>query len=233
MNFSNVSQGKITLEERLKNISFLRALYTLFAFELLVSVIWTSFAFAYYHPLGAGIQKYWQIAIVTGILCLILILVAFFVRVVQSLPINIIIYVLFTLCFMHFSSWLALIDPTILVYYALWLLLAVAIGFAIYAWSTNTSTNSIVTIMITVISALIIFVVFLIFTDVVFIGLLLVLLAVIVYGFYLNYDVRKMVTGGIADFSREDPWTGAVKIWIESLFVFCRFIELLGRSCCK
>ena len=62
---------------------------------------------------------------------------------------------------------------------------------------------------------------------------LLVLLAVLIYGCYLNYDIRKVVRGGIHDYTREDPWSGAVRIWVESLFVFCRFIELLGRSCCK
>jgi len=233
MNVSNVSTGRVTFEERQRNLYFLKVLYTLVAITLLVTVIWTSFALAYYDPFGNGIQRYWEVAIATGALCLILLLVAFFVPAAQQIPISIVVYVLFTLCFMHFFSWLALVDPSRLVYYALWLLLAIAIAYAIYAWATSTYMNSLISILITGIAALLVFVAFLIFSNVSFLGLLLVLLGVMVYGFYMNYDIRKMVRGGIQDYSREDPWSGAVRIWLESVFVFCRFIELLGRSCCK
>ena len=233
MNISNISAGKVTFEERQKNLLFLRTLYTLFAIELLVAVIWTSFAIGFYDEFGLGIFTYWQVAIVSGSLCLIFILLAFLLPVVQRTPLSIVLYILFTLCFMHFTSWLALIDHSSLVYYALWLILAVAIAYAIYAWSTSTYSNTIISILITGISTLLVFVGFLIFSHVSFLGLLLVLLAVLIFGFYLNYDVRKMVRGGIQDYSREDPWSGAVRIWLESVFVFCRLIELIGRSCCK
>lgn len=233
MNVSNVSTARVTLEERQRNLYFLKVLYTLFAITLIITVIWTSFALGFYDEFGNGIQRYWEVAIATGVLCLILLAVAFFVPAAQQIPISIVVYVLFTLCFMHFASWLALIDPTRLVYYALWLLMAIGIAYAIYAWATTTYMNSLISIMITGIACLLVFVGFLIFSNVNFLGLLLVLLGVMVYGFYINYDIRKMVRGGIQDYSREDPWSGAVRIWLESVFVFCRFIELLGRSCCK
>ena len=233
MNTSNVSAGKVTYEERQRNLNFLRILYTLFSIELLVTVIWTSFALSYFDDFGHGIKAYWEVAIVTGVLCLIFILLATFVPFAQKIPISIVIYVLFTLCFMHFASWLALIDPTHLVYYALWLLLAIGIAYSIYAWSTSTYLNTMISILITGVAGLLVFVGFLIFSNVSFLGLLLVLLGVLIYGCYLNYDIRKMVRGGIQDYSREDPWSGAVRIWLESVFVFCRFIELIGRSCCK
>ena len=233
MNISNVSAGKVTYEERQRNLSFLRYLYVLFAIELLIAVIWTSFALCYPEPFGNGIKTYWQVAIVTGVICLLCILIAMFLPFAQKIPLSIVIYIIFTLCFMHFSSWLALIDPTYLVYYALWLLLAIAVAYAIYAWSTSIYMNTMISIMITGVACLIVFVAFLIFSNVNFLGLLLVLLGSLIYGFYLNYDIRKIVRGGISDYSREDPWSGAVRIWLESVFVFCRFIELLGRSCCK
>ena len=233
MNLSNISNGKISYEERQKNLSFLRQLYSLFALELLIAVVWTSFALSYYAEFGDGIRRWWEFAIVSGVLCLLLILVSFLFQFVRSFPINVVVYLLFTFSFMHFASWLSLIDHTLLVYYALWLLLFVAIGFAIYAWSTNTYMNTMISILVIVASTLVVFTAFLIFSEIRFLGLLLVLLAVIIYGFYLNYDVRKMVRGGVYEYAREDPWTGAVRIWAEGLLVFARFIELLGRGCCK
>ena len=219
-------------EDRAKSLSFLRMMYTLFALELLIAIIWTSFALAY-PEFGDGIVHWWEFAIVTGVLCLILILVATLVPAVRNAPINIVIYALFTICFMHFVSYLCLVDPSFLVYYVLWLIFAVAVGFAVYAWSVPERTNTLISIMVVMISCMLVFVVFLIFTEISFLGLLLCLLAVLVFGFYLNYDVRKMVRGGIYEYSVDDPFTGAVRIWLESVLVFCRFIELLGRGCCK
>lgn len=232
MNLSTLS-ARTSPEDRAKNINFLRVLYSLFALQLLIAIIWTSFALSYYDKFGRGIERWWQFAIVTGVLCLILILASILVPALRRFPIGAAIYAVFTLCFMHFVSYLCLIDKSYLVYYALWLLFAVAVGFAIYAWSLTDRVNTLISIMVVMGSALLIFIVFLIFTEIKFIGLLLVLLGVLVFGFYLNYDVRRMVRGGIAEYSTDDPYTGAVRIWLEAVLVFCRFIELLGRGCCK
>lgn len=232
MNLSTLS-GRTSPEDRAKNINFLRMLYTLFAAELLVAVIWTSFALSYYDNFGKGIEKWWEFAIATGVLCLVLILASIIVPALRKFPVGAAIYGIFTICFMHFVSYLCLVDKTHLAYYGLWLLFAVAIGFAIYAWSLVDRTNTLVSILVVTSSSLLIFLTFLIFTQIRFLWLLLVLLGVLVFGFYLNYDVRKMVKGGVAEYTTDDPYTGAVRIWLESVLVFCRFIELLGRGCCK
>lgn len=232
MNLSTLS-ARTSPEDRAKNINFLRLLYTLFAAQLLIAIIWTSFALSYYEKFGSGIERYWQIAIVTGVICLILILASILVPALRRFPIGAAIYLVFTLCFMHFVSYLVLIDKSYLVYYALWLLFAVAVGFMIYAYSLLERSSTLISIMVVTASAILIYLVFLIFTQIKFIGLLLVLLGVLVFGFYLNYDVRKMVRGGIAEYSTDDPYTGAVRIWLEAVLVFCRFVELLGRGCCK
>ena len=232
MNLSTLS-GRTTPEERAKNINFLRMLYMLFAFQLLIALIWTSFALSYYDKFGKGIERWWEFAIVTGVISLILILATIILPELRKFPIGAAIYAVFTICFMHFISYLCLIDKSFLVYYALWLFFAVAVGFVIYSWSLTTKTNSLISIMVVATSCLLIFITFLIFSEIKFIGLLLVLLGVLVFGFYLNYDVRKMIRGGIAEYTTDDPYTGAIRIWLESFLVFCRFVELLGRGCCK
>ena len=232
MNLSNISSGPINVEDRRKNVNFIRMLYTLFAIELLIALVWTSLALSY-DNFGKGIQRWWEFAIVTGVICLVLILVCLFVPAVRKSPVNIVVYAIFTICFMHFISYVCLEDKSRLVYYALWLLFAVAVGYAIYAWSTSTYMSTLFSLMVVSTACLLVFVGFLIFSDVNFIGLLLVLLAVLVFGFYLNYDVRRMVRGGLYEYGHDDPFTGAVRIWAESVMVFCRFVELLGRGCCN
>ena len=46
-------------------------------------------------------------------------------------------------------------------------------------------------------ASLLVFSLFLIFSEINFVGMLLILLVLIVFGFYLNYDVRKMVSSGM------------------------------------
>ncbi len=233
MNLSDYQTGDVTVENRRKHINFLRMLYTLFAIELLVALIWTSFAIAYYKDFGAGIVHWWEFAIVTGVLCLVLILVSFFIPAVRKTPINIAIYAIFTICFMHFISYVCLVDKSRLVYYALWLLFAIACGFAIYAWSISSYMDTMICIIIVFLSAFLVFLAFLVFSEVVFIGLLFVLLACVVFGFYMNYNVNKMVRTGFNEYAAEDPFTGAVRIWIESCLVVCRLAEMLINGCCK
>ena len=168
MNISNIPAGKVTFEERQKNLTFLKTLYTLFAIEILIAVIWTSFALGFFEDFGKGILAYWEVAIVTGCLCLIFILIAFLVPIFQRIPACIILYILFTLCFMHFTSWLSLVDSSCLVYYSLWLLLGVSVAYAIYAWATSANMNTMISILITGVATLLVFVGFLIFSDVYF-----------------------------------------------------------------
>lgn len=80
MNLSTISSGKITPEERGKNLTFIRLLYTLFSIELLIALIWTSFAYSYYEPFGRGIETHWWWAIFSGSICLILIILTMFVN---------------------------------------------------------------------------------------------------------------------------------------------------------
>lgn len=87
------------------------------------------------------------------------------------------------------------------------------------------------------VSCLIVFLLFLIFSDLTFFWLLLILIPVMIYGFYLNHDIRKVVSSSshlqvrsrVHDHVREDPFAGAVRVWLESVLVFCRLAELLGR----
>ena len=233
MNLSNISSSRIGPEERSKNLSFIWTLYSLFAVELIVAIIWTSFALSYYDKFGSGIVDCWWVAIVTGSICLILILLTLFLNSLRNPPYNLVIYSIFILCFMHFVSYLCVCDSSYLVYYCLWLLLGIALGFSLYAWSTKTYMHALFSLNAVVISSLLIFVIFLIFTEIDFLGLLLVLIVTMIIGFYLNYDVRRMIRGGLYDYGDDDPWTGAVRIWAEGVLVFCRFFELLGRGCCK
>lgn len=69
---------------------------------------------------------------------------------------------------------------------------------------------------------------FLIWSELTVVTIVVTWLTVVVWAFYLNYDIRRMVRGHLYDNLAEDAWSGAVRIWLEVLFVFCRLIELIG-----
>lgn len=229
---SNKSFSKLHVDEKADHVPKVRMLYTLFAVQLIITLVWASFALGYMDPLGNGIAKHWWVALITGIIALVILLALLFVPKLRTPPLSMVMYLVFTLCFMYTIGYFCVIDKTYLVYYALWLITAVAIGYAIYSWAAPNGMSTMIAMMVVLFSCLIVFLMFLIFTSISFIGLTLVLLAVLIFGFYLHYDVRKVIKGGIRDYNRDDPFAGAVTIWAEGLLVFFRFFELLGRACC-
>jgi len=77
------------------------------------------------------------------------------------------------------------------------------------------------------------FQIFLIWSDISIIWLSLIMLVIIGFGFYINNDVVRMVRAAICDTETENPFLAAVRIWVESLLVFCRMIELIGNIFCR
>ncbi len=73
MNLSNISSGPINAEDRKRNLTFIRLLYAFLAIQLLVALIYSSLALTYFPD---WTTRWWWIAIVTGVLALILLLVA-------------------------------------------------------------------------------------------------------------------------------------------------------------
>jgi len=54
------------------------------------------------------------------------------------------------------------------------------------------------------------------------------MLLVMAFGFYINNDLVKMVRAGIFEPMSESRYLAAVRVWIETILVFCRMIELIG-----
>ena len=135
MDASIASLNRSTFEERQKNISYLRTLYFLFALQLVIAALWSLFSLHYFPNVGAWIVKHWWIALIAGIICVLLLLFAFFSPASRQSPINLAVYAIFTLCFAYVWSYFVNKDvKNRYVWYVLLMLTAIAIGFAVYAW---------------------------------------------------------------------------------------------------
>lgn len=132
-----------------------------------------------------------------------------------------------------FCGYATCADKTLLFYYGLWLLTAIALGLAIYAFCNDYYMDIFTTMIVVVGVSLVVLIAFIICTDVDIFLLTLVTIPIIVFGCFLAYDMRTNVRSSLFDHDEEDPVSGAVRIWIESVLVFCRFGELVGKMFTK
>ena len=229
MDSSGLSLNKSTFEERQRNLSYIRVLYLLLSVELILALLWSSFCLNYWEELGGPIVHWWEFGLVAAILCVILILVTLFLKITQKFPINWVVYIIFTLAFAHLCAFLSCWDETRLFYYGLWVLTAITFALAVYAFCSNYYMETIPTILIVFASASLVLVGFIVFTEMSVFLLILVFVPVAVFGVYLAYDTRRSVRNSLFDTEDEDPVSGAVRIWIETVLVFCRLGELVGN----
>lgn len=229
MDSSGLSLNKSTFEERQRNLSYIRVLYLLLSAELILALIWSSFCLNYWEELGKEIVNWWEFGLAAAILCVLLIIITLFLKITQKFPINWVIYILFTLSFAHLCAFLSCWDKSRLFYFALWLMTAITFALFIYAFCSNYYMETIPTILIVFGSAAAVLVAFIVFTQMSVFLLILVFVPVSIFGVYLAYDTRRSVRNSLFDTEEEDPVSGAVRIWIETVLVFCRLGELIGN----
>lgn len=135
MDVSSISLNRSTFEQRHKNVGYQRALYCLFALSLLFTLLWSSMVLGL-ENLNSWVLTNWGWALAAGILAAILLLVATFVSAARQSPLNLVVYLLFTIFFAYAIGYLCARDWVSgwqVAYYMLWILTAIAVAFAIYA----------------------------------------------------------------------------------------------------
>lgn len=230
MDISSSHLNTSTIQERKQGLAYQKILYVLVAIELIVALVWTSFALWYYDRLGGPILHWWEFGLVAGLLALLLILIAFFVSAIRKFPINWVIYILFTLAFAHFICFLNTLDYTQLLYFALWVLTAIISAFALYSLLSTTYLPIIESFLISFGVATVVLIAFIVFTSHSLYLLILVAVATAVLGFYYAFSLRTATRFSNFDNFEEDPVSGAVRYWIDGALVGCRFFEMFGRS---
>ena len=89
------------------------------------------------------------------------------------------------------------------------------------------------TLLIVVSCALAVLIAFILCSQLDIFLMILVTFPLVVFGCYLAYDMKTNVRSHMFDHEEEDPVSGAVRIWMESVLVFCRFGEMTGKMFTK
>lgn len=228
MDTSIYSVDRSGFEDRQKNILYLRRFYTFLNVELLLTFVWASCAHYWYGDFGKHLYDLWYIALATGIVAGLLILVSFFTPNMKGAAGPGFIYVLFTLCFMYTFGYLSLSDRSYLVFYTITCLWFTTWALAIYSTCNSSYMSAVSGIFYIVGANAFAFQLFLIFTDLDILWLVVVMLAIIAFGFYINSNVVGMVRRHVFDVNTENAMLGAVRVWVETVMVVCRMVELIA-----
>ena len=226
LDYSGIST-RSTIPQRQQNLGYTKLLYLFLSIQLLVALIWTSIVLYNWDTIGRWIANRWILGALAVIICIALALLAWFSDAVRQTPINMVVFALFTLCFAYAWSFFCIRDSSGLVYYSLWLLSAIVFAFFIYSLLSNYYILAIQSGIIALSAGGLVLLAFIVFTDINWMYLVLVYLGMVLLTYYLVYDLRKMVRNNLFDSGIEDPVSGSVRIWVESVLVFFRLGELL------
>ena len=176
-------------------------------------------------------MKYYGIAIATIVISLILMVVSYVLRRRRTDILSWLIWVLFYVCISYSLGFIALAEPAMIVMFILTTFTCISVGITLYSLTSNTYLESTTAFLVIFGSSLLSFEAFLIFTQVKFILLVIFYAITLVFGFYINYDVRNVIRQGSAtERTKENYVLGSIKIYVEIVLVFFRLLELLARS---
>lgn len=230
MDSSGLTLNRSTIEERNTKLYHSRFLYLLLAIQIGLALLFS--AWLEHNPTCKFAQffTHWAVTLVCGLLCLLIALLCYFLSLVRREPINWIIYGLFTVLFTIFVGGLLARDQNSIIRFVLWVIFAVALALFFYFLIAENYISSIGEILLIFGCAALVLLFFLISTDIEPWKLALAFIIATAIAFFISYQHRSMLKNSLWDLGREDPVTGAVRVWLDSLLGFCRIGELFTKG---
>lgn len=121
-----------TMEERAYNMNFLKMVYTLFALQLIITFTLSAFAVSYEDSFD-WLRSLWIMCLVFLVVCLLLIVATMMNAATRRPPLNVVIYLTFTVFLAFGMACFSSMDESGLVFFVLTSLTLISIGFMLYA----------------------------------------------------------------------------------------------------
>jgi len=216
------------LDERTTaRIVFLRKLYGLLALQYIISFL-TLTRVTDNPDAQAWVASKNGLAIGFTITQALVAIVVYFARKsFRTLPLNILIYTVFTGFLAYNITYWADSNKVTQIFVAS--IFVLSISLMIYALTTRLDLTFLGGTIYILGSALFSYLGALITTDLAFFVLILTTLAIVVIGFYLIYDTRFIIVGQSLSSQMEDPFVGSIVIYLDMFFIGFRLIESLGK----
>jgi FtsH-binding integral membrane protein len=210
-------------------IIFLRKTYSILTIQLIVGLIFVSWAMNS-NSYQNFLQKNYGLFIFTAIVEVLLLFWVFFARSsFRKAPTDVVTFLIFTLAQAYNLAYITAVsgDQIILMITALSALLTFSL--LIYALTTKFDLTYLGGTIYVLGSALFGFEIFLIASDLAFTRMIYVALAIIVFGFYLIYDTQFLMIGSSLNSEVENAFVGAIVVYVDVILIFFRLVQLLGR----
>ena len=230
MDISSANLNQSTIAERNEKLYHIRFLYILLAIQLGFILLLTTIVLYQPSSLLGWFAGRWGWGLAFGLISLLLALLCYFLPVLKENPINWVLYSVFTLFFALFMVWLVTFDRTRIVYFVLWALFAVAVGLMLYFLMANFYISSLAEILLIAIAVGAVLFAFLAFSNISTFILGIALLVSMVAAFYISYQHRSMLRNSLWDLQKEDPVTGAVRIWLDGILGVFRVGDLFSKG---
>lgn len=211
-------------------IKFLRKLYFLIFLQLLVCGILTISVYMV-EELREELNQIptYLILIPLGMASVLLLLVFCQRKYVSKLPLNVLVYIVFTCFLAFFFAWITILDSTLIILMFLISACAIAFSLLIYVLTTKTELTYQGASLFVLGAIFLVFQIFILFTEAKVDYLICGVLINIVWGFYLIYDTQTNVSGVKYDWAKDDSFSGAVLIYMDVFVLVLRFCELVRQ----
>lgn len=222
--------GKLLVPQVHPRIKFLRKLYLLLFLQLFASGICTLCVY-FVEDLQEDLYQTptYLILIPLFLLIAVLLLIFFQRKFISKRPLNILVYIAFS-AFLAFSfAWVTALDSTLLIIMCMASSCTMAFSLLIYTCTTKTELTYQGACLFVLGAVFIVFQVFILFTQMNMNYLICGLVINIVWGFYLIYDTQTNVSGSNYDWAKDDPFSGAVLIYMDIFILLLRLCELVRQ----
>lgn len=208
-------------------LGFIRKVYGILSFQLLITVSIMSFAFvdSFNHFLRNNFTLFW---IAFGMSLAILLPLVCFKSLARGVPQNYILLFLWTICEGYMlATCVAFYDPKTVMFAGL-LTLAVTISLTVYAFTTKTDFTMCGGLLFCLVTILFIWGIFsIIFGPI--LNTVYCVLGLMVYSIYLIYDTQLIMGKFGVEYNIDDYIYAALNIYLDIIQIFLYILELLGR----
>lgn len=229
-NTTEQNEDKFSIPQVHPRIHFLRRLYLLLFFQLLICVIWT-FCVYYFEDLHEDLSQSPSYFILLPFFVLIIILILVFSQreLFSKTPLNLFTYIAFT-CLLAFSfAWLIVLDSTYILLMLVINACFISFTLLIYVLTTKTELTYQGASLFVLGAIFLVFQGFLLFTTARIDYLICGLIIDVLWGFFMIYDTQTNVSGMKYNWDKDDPFSGAVLIYADIFILFLRLCELIRQ----
>lgn len=222
-----VKQQDWSVEIRL---GFIRKVYGILSVQLVITFLMclysvTNKGYALFQQTHTGI--FW-LSFILGFI--IIIVLSCFRNICRTVPINYILLFAFTVCESYMVSFVCSISDPEIVLMAAAMTAGVVIGLTIYAVTTKTDFTMLGGILFVFLSIMILFGIFLLFTDNDVVHIIYSCLGVFLFSIYLIHDTQLIIGNHELKLSVDEYIFAALNLYLDIINLFLYILDILSRS---